>query len=135
MSIIHRMTVRARYDRSNRLGQCLARLHEAGRDIPGCERLRVFSLRNDPLTWQVEGQWRSTAARDAFLGSEGLRADSTPSGHPGRSHLARHSTLIWPPVPRPSGRAVGAQRRMGCIVSLRCPVSSISSPAFSSIRP
>ena len=64
-----------------------------------------------------------------------LPADSTPSGHPVRSHLARHSTAIWPPVPRPSGRAVGAQRRRGCIVSLRCPVSSISSPAFSSIRP
>jgi len=73
MSIIHRMTVRARHGRSNRLGQCLARLHEVGRDIPGCERLRVFFLRNDPLTWQVEGQWRSAAARDAFLGSEGLR--------------------------------------------------------------
>ena len=73
MSIIHRMTVGTRHGRSNRLGQCLAWLHEVGRDIPGCERLRVFSLRNDPLTWQVEGQWRSAAARDAFLGSEGLR--------------------------------------------------------------
>ncbi|MUH94923.1 hypothetical protein GNQ40_34705, partial [Pseudomonas aeruginosa] len=41
-------------------------------------------------------------------------ADSTPSGHPVRSHLARHSTATWPPVPRPSGRAVGAQRRRGC---------------------
>ncbi|MCS7815331.1 DUF6088 family protein, partial [Pseudomonas aeruginosa] len=27
-----------------------------------------------------------------------LGADSTPSGHPVRSHLARHSTAIWPPV-------------------------------------
>ncbi|MBW0923094.1 competence protein ComEA, partial [Pseudomonas aeruginosa] len=25
-------------------------------------------------------------------------ADSTPSGHPVHSHLARHSTAIWPPV-------------------------------------
>ena len=73
MSIIHRMTVRARHDRSNRLGQCLARLHEVGRDLPGCERLRVFPLRTDPLIWLVEGQWRSAAARDTFLGSEGLR--------------------------------------------------------------
>nr|WP_017677235.1 antibiotic biosynthesis monooxygenase [Pseudomonas chengduensis] len=73
MSIIHRMTVRARHDRSNRLGQCLARLDEVGRNIPDCVRLRVFPLRSDPLTWQVEVQWRSAAARDAFLGSEGLR--------------------------------------------------------------
>ncbi|XLY90101.1 antibiotic biosynthesis monooxygenase [Ectopseudomonas mendocina] len=73
MSIIHRMTVRARHDRSSRLGQCLARLDEVGRDSPGCLGLRVFSLRSDPLTWQVEGQWRSAAAREAFLGSEGLR--------------------------------------------------------------
>ncbi|MDN5516385.1 MAG: antibiotic biosynthesis monooxygenase [Pseudomonas sp.] len=73
MSIIHRMTVCARPGRSIRLGQCLARLHEVGRDMPGCERLRVFPLRNDPLTWQVEGHWYSAAARDTFLGSEGLR--------------------------------------------------------------
>lgn len=73
MSIIYRMTIRARHDRSIRLGQCLARLDEIGRDIPGCLRLRVFPLRSDPLTWQVEGQWRSVAAREAFLGSEGLR--------------------------------------------------------------
>ncbi|MFV3386448.1 putative quinol monooxygenase [Pseudomonas sp. NY15364] len=73
MSIIHRMTFCARHGRSTRLGQCLARLHEVGRDMPGCERLRVFPLHNDPLTWSVEGQWRSAAARDAFLGSEGLR--------------------------------------------------------------
>ncbi len=62
-------------------------------------------------------------------------ADSTPSGHPVRSHLARHSTAIWPPVPRPSGRAVGAQRRRGCIVSLRRSVSSISSSVCASIPP
>ncbi|WP_296269965.1 antibiotic biosynthesis monooxygenase family protein [Pseudomonas sp. UBA6323] len=73
MSIIHRMTIRARPERSIRLGQCLARLDEVGRDLPGCLGLRVFSLRSDPLTWQVEGQWRSAASRDAFLGSEGLR--------------------------------------------------------------
>ncbi|WP_041771611.1 dynamin family protein [Stutzerimonas stutzeri] len=66
---------------------------------------------------------------------EALAADSTPSGHPVHAHLARHSTAIWPPVPRPSGRAVGAQRRRGCIVSLRCPVSSISSSVCASIRP
>ncbi|WP_286587138.1 hypothetical protein [Ectopseudomonas guguanensis] len=64
-----------------------------------------------------------------------LGADSTPSGHPVRSHLARHSTAIWPPVPRPSGRAVGAQRRRGCIVSLRRSVSSISSSVCASIPP
>ncbi|MFO1612122.1 hypothetical protein QOT38_30275, partial [Pseudomonas aeruginosa] len=29
---------------------------------------------------------------------EAMDADSTPSGHPVRSHLARHSTAIWPPV-------------------------------------
>ena len=73
MSIIHRMTVRARHHRSTRLGQCLARLSELGRDAPGHLSMRVFSLRNDPLTWQVEGQWRSASARDAFLASEGVR--------------------------------------------------------------
>ena len=62
-------------------------------------------------------------------------ADSTPSGHPVRSHLARHSTAIWPPVPRPSGRAVGAQRRRAGIVSLRCPASSISSSVCASTHP
>nr|WP_315984978.1 TOBE domain-containing protein [Pseudomonas mendocina] len=67
--------------------------------------------------------------------SVALIADSTPSGHPVHSHLARHSTAIWPPVPRPSGRAVGAQRRRGCIVSLRRPAPSISSPVFSSTHP
>jgi putative transposase len=53
--------------------------------------------------------------------------------------IPRHSdtqpTLIRTPVPRPFGQAVGAQRRRGCIVSLRRPAPSISSPAFSSIRP
>jgi len=73
MSIIHRMTVRARQDRSMRLGQCLARLDEVGRDMPGCLRLQIFPSHSDPLTWQVEGQWRSAGARDAFLGSEGVR--------------------------------------------------------------
>ena len=73
MSIIHRMSVRARHDRSIRLGQCLSRLDEVGRDIPGCLRLRIYPLRSDPLSWQVEGQWRSAAARDAFMASEGLR--------------------------------------------------------------
>lgn len=72
MTIIHRMTLRARHDRSLRLGQCLARLDDIGRESPGCLRLRVFPLHGDPLTWQVEGQWRSPAARDAFLGSEEL---------------------------------------------------------------
>ncbi|CAM3209057.1 antibiotic biosynthesis monooxygenase [Ectopseudomonas mendocina] len=73
MSIIHRMTIRARHDRSIQLGQRLARLDEVGRDVPGCLGLRVFSLRSDPLTWHVEGQWQSSASRDAFLDSEGLR--------------------------------------------------------------
>ncbi|MBN7823495.1 antibiotic biosynthesis monooxygenase, partial [Bowmanella yangjiangensis] len=73
MSIVHRMTIRARHDRAVRLRQCLARLDQIGRDIPGCQGLRVLPLRGDPLTWEVEGQWRSAAARDAFLGSECLR--------------------------------------------------------------
>ncbi|MGG2396874.1 antibiotic biosynthesis monooxygenase [Pseudomonas sp. SH1-B] len=73
MSIVHRMTVRARHDRSVRLGQCLARLDDIGRDIPGCHGLRVSPRHGDSLTWEVEGHWRSAAARDAFLGSEGLR--------------------------------------------------------------
>ena len=51
-----------------------------------------------------------------FSGSTTLRvtptsADSTPSGHPVHAYPAGHSTHIRPPVPRPSGRAVGAQRR------------------------
>ncbi|MDD2161402.1 hypothetical protein N1078_12520, partial [Pseudomonas sp. MIL19] len=53
--------------------------------------------------------------------------------------IPRHSdtqpTLIRTPVPRSFGQAVGAQRRRGCIVSLRRPAPSISSPAFSSTRP
>ena len=74
-----------------------------------------------------------------FKGSEdlgnGLNADSTPSGHPVRSHLARHSTAIWPPVPRPSGRAVGAQRRRGGIVSPGWLASSISASVCALIHP
>ena len=62
-------------------------------------------------------------------------ADSTPSGHPVRSHLARHSTAIWPPVPRPSGRAVGAQRRRGGIVSPSWLASSISASVCALIHP
>lgn len=73
--------------------------------------------------------------REELLAFYDYPADSTPSGHPVRSHLARHSTAIWPPVPRPSGRAVGAQRRRGGIVSLRCPVSSISSSVCASTHP
>lgn len=66
----------------------------------------------------------------------GLRiADSTPSGHPVRSHLARHSRAIWPPVPRPSGRAVGAQRRRGGIVSPGWLASSISASVCALIHP
>lgn len=72
MSIIHLMTLRARHGRSARLGLCLARLDEVGRATPGCLGLRIYPLRSDPLTWQVEGQWRSVAAREAFLSSEGL---------------------------------------------------------------
>lgn len=62
-------------------------------------------------------------------------ADSTPSGHPVHDYPAGHSTHIRPSVPRPSGRAVGAQRRRFCIVSLRRPAPSISSSACASIRP
>jgi methyl-accepting chemotaxis protein len=62
-------------------------------------------------------------------------ADSTPSGHPVRSHLARHSRAIWPPVPRPSGRAVGAQRRRGGIVSPGWLASSISASVCALIHP
>lgn len=62
-------------------------------------------------------------------------ADSTPSGHPVHAHLARHSTAIWPPVPRPSGRAVGAQRRRGGIVSPGWLASSISASVCALIHP
>ncbi|WP_449433325.1 MFS transporter [Pseudomonas putida] len=64
-----------------------------------------------------------------------MTADSTPSGHPVRSHLARHSRAIWPPVPRPSGRAVGAQRRRGGIVSPGWLASSISASVCALIHP
>ncbi|QZV26185.1 hypothetical protein [Pseudomonas aeruginosa] len=64
-----------------------------------------------------------------------LDADSTPSGHPVHAHLARHSTAIWPPVPRPSGRAVGAQRRRGGIVSPGWLASSISASVCALIHP
>ncbi|AIL63096.1 hypothetical protein [Pseudomonas alkylphenolica] len=67
--------------------------------------------------------------------NEAKCADSTPSGHPVRSHLARHSRAIWPPVPRPSGRAVGAQRRRGGIVSPGWLASSISASVCALIHP
>ena len=71
----------------------------------------------------------------AVMGIVLTPADSTPSGHPVRSHLARHSTAIWPPVPRPSGRAVGAQRRRGGIVSPGWLASSISASVCALIHP
>lgn len=73
MSIVHRMTLRARHQRSARLGQCLARLDDVGADGLGCLELRVFPLAGDPQVWLVEGRWRSAAARDAFLAGETLR--------------------------------------------------------------
>ncbi|MCK1884738.1 hypothetical protein MX648_18070, partial [Pseudomonas aeruginosa] len=56
---------------------------------------------------EAEIKLRAAIAKPMMLSGT---ADSTPSGHPVHAHLARHSTAIWPPVPRPSGRAVGAQR-------------------------
>lgn len=53
--------------------------------------------------------------------------------------IPRHSdtqpTLIRTPVPRSFGQAVGAQRRRGCIVSLRRPAPSISSSVCASTHP
>ncbi|WP_237044140.1 WG repeat-containing protein [Aquipseudomonas alcaligenes] len=53
--------------------------------------------------------------------------------------IPRHSdtqpTLIRTPVPRSFGQAVGAQRRRGGIVSLRCPASSISASVCALIHP
>ncbi|MFI8746993.1 antibiotic biosynthesis monooxygenase [Pseudomonas sp. NPDC077186] len=73
MCIVHRMTLRARQRRSAQLGQCLARLDGVGIDGSGCLELRIFPLPGDALVWQVEGRWRSVAARDAFLAGETLR--------------------------------------------------------------
>jgi CO/xanthine dehydrogenase Mo-binding subunit len=73
MCIVHRMTFRARHRRSAQLGQCLARLDGVGADGLGCLELRIFPLAGDSLVWQVEGRWRSVAARDTFLAGETLR--------------------------------------------------------------
>lgn len=73
MSVIHRMILRARHGRTSRLGQCLARLDGADIAALGCLQLRIYPLAVDAQTWQVEGQWRSVAARDAFLASAILR--------------------------------------------------------------
>ncbi|WP_325947765.1 DNA-binding protein [Pseudomonas putida] len=77
----------------------------------------------------------SQSCTDLELRVQEKDADSTPSGHPVRSHLARHSRAIWPPVPRPSGRAVGAQRRRGGIVSPGWLASSISASVCALIHP
>lgn len=108
------------------------------------DRCDVGALLENLLTLRARGQavalgeavvaGRPTVGVD-IIGAAGVTADSTPSGHPVHAYPARHSAHIRPPVPRRSGRAVGAQRRRDGIVSLRRPASSISSPVCASIHP
>lgn len=72
MCIIHRMTLRARHDRTIRLGQCLARLESIPKNDQGCLQLRVLQYPGDSAVWLVQGHWRSVAARDAFLAGDVL---------------------------------------------------------------
>ncbi|WJO36001.1 OprD family outer membrane porin [Pseudomonas monteilii] len=96
-------------------------------NIGNAVQYATFTEANE-RSWQLRSDFDFAA-----LGIPG--ADSTPSGHPVRSHLARHSRAIWPPVPRPSGRAVGAQRRRGGIVSPGWLASSISASVCALIHP
>ncbi|WP_050483128.1 aminotransferase class V-fold PLP-dependent enzyme [Pseudomonas sp. Ant30-3] len=102
----------------------------SGRITPGIEDARRFEYaeRNNAAVVGL-----NQAIKERLTTPYG--ADSTPSGHPVRSHLARHSRAIWPPVPRPSGRAVGAQRRRGGIVSPGWLASSISASVCALIHP
>lgn len=72
MCIIHRMTLRARHDRTIRLGQCLARLENIPKSDQGCLQLKVMQHPGDAGVWHVEGHWRSVAARNAFLAGDVL---------------------------------------------------------------
>ncbi|WP_202916084.1 TniQ family protein, partial [Pseudomonas putida] len=71
-----------------------------------------LQMMEGPLSWPaVSAEFRDPRPKGVKLWTTHharycpICADSTPSGHPVRSHLARHSRAIWPPVPRPSGRA------------------------------
>jgi quinol monooxygenase YgiN len=73
MNITLCVTVRARcHAYSFRLGLCLARLDGACASDRGCLLLRVYHQGLDPMTWLVEGLWRSAESREAFLNSEAL---------------------------------------------------------------
>lgn len=71
MNTIHLLRVCARPGRAQPLGRCLARLDWPEGDSQGCVALRV--VQEQPLSWRLEGQWRSVAARDAFLAGDCLR--------------------------------------------------------------
>ena len=74
MNITLLITVRARcYGYSSLLGLCLARLGGACASDRGCLLMRIYPQSSDPLTWLVEGLWRSAESREAFLNSETLR--------------------------------------------------------------
>ncbi len=84
--------------------------------------LNRLYLEQGQLSVEIMGRgyaWLDTGTHDSLLEASQFiatlehrqGADSTPSGHPVHAYPAGHSTHIRPPVPRPSGRAVGAQRR------------------------
>jgi len=111
-------------------------------EILACHQSDITVHVPKPMTSgaKADGRYNKTdfiydTETDEYKCPAGQRADSTPSGHPVRSHLARHSRAIWPPVPRPSGRAVGAQRRRGGIVSPGWLASSISASVCALIHP
>ncbi|WP_245232214.1 SDR family oxidoreductase [Thiorhodococcus minor] len=69
----------------------------------------------ESLTLTAWRRWQDSHLTGAFLCTRaaipGLRAHSTPFGHPFHRHPAGDSMRIRPPVPRRFGRAVGAKRR------------------------
>ena len=72
MCITHRMTLRARHDRTIRLGHCLARLENIPKNDQSCLQLKVMQHPDDTAVWFVQGHWRSVVARDAFLAGDAL---------------------------------------------------------------
>ncbi|WP_267130128.1 conjugal transfer protein TraG N-terminal domain-containing protein, partial [Pseudomonas helleri] len=69
--------------------------------VDGLDPSRNQSMRETFVDSQMpggvlNGQDKIRSARHKV--ENGDTADSTPSGHPVRSHLARHSRAIWPPV-------------------------------------
>lgn len=74
MSITHHMNLRARHGRAAQLGQCLlAGLEPMCGGAFGCTALSIHQARDEPACWQVRSNWRSVAARDAFLAGQTLR--------------------------------------------------------------